>query len=67
MAQTKLRKLVVAQISLSNSVLRSFVVKTSPEEIEEQDQEYLSLKESLIHQHLPADTSAVLRSHREVV
>ncbi|CAI7566910.1 unnamed protein product [Penicillium discolor] len=36
-------------------------------EIEEQDQEYLSLKESLTHQHLPADTSAVLRSHREVV
>ena len=38
-----------------------------PEEIEEQDQEYLSLKESLIHQHLPADTTAVLRSRREVV
>ncbi|KAJ5588564.1 hypothetical protein N7537_011242 [Penicillium hordei] len=38
-----------------------------PEEIEEQDQEYLSFKESLIHQHLPADTSAVLRSRREVV
>ncbi|KAJ9488886.1 hypothetical protein VN97_g4417 [Penicillium thymicola] len=38
-----------------------------PEEIEDQDREYLSLKESLIYQHLPADTSAVLRSHREVV
>lgn len=38
-----------------------------PEEIEEQDPEYLSLKESLIHQNLPANTSAVLRSRREVV
>ncbi|CAI7635642.1 unnamed protein product [Penicillium crustosum] len=38
-----------------------------PEEIEEQDQEYLPLKKSLISQHLPADTSDVLRSRREVV
>ncbi|KAJ5418982.1 uncharacterized protein N7487_002532 [Penicillium crustosum] len=38
-----------------------------PEEIEEQDQEYLPLKKSLISQHLPADISDVLRSRREVV
>ncbi|KAJ5493982.1 hypothetical protein N7463_010069 [Penicillium fimorum] len=38
-----------------------------PEDIEEQDQEYLLLKESLIRQNLPTNTSAVLRSRREVV
>ncbi|KGO46551.1 hypothetical protein PEX1_066320 [Penicillium expansum] len=38
-----------------------------PEEIEEQDQEYSSIKESLIRQNLPVDTSAVLRSRQEVV
>ncbi|OQE40977.1 hypothetical protein PENCOP_c005G03879 [Penicillium coprophilum] len=38
-----------------------------PEEIEEQDQGYLLLKESLIHRNLPTDTSAVLRGRGEVV
>jgi Fic family protein len=47
--------------------LAIFCGKEIPEEIEEQDPEYMSLKESLISQNLPADTSAVLRSRREVV
>jgi Fic family protein len=47
--------------------LAIFCGKEIREEIEEQDQEYLSLKESLISQNLPADISAVLRSRREVI
>ncbi|KXG49020.1 uncharacterized protein PGRI_028900 [Penicillium griseofulvum] len=38
-----------------------------PEEIKEQHQDYSSLKEYLIHQNLPANSSAVLRCWREVV
>ncbi|CAL5874355.1 uncharacterized protein PFLUO_LOCUS8651 [Penicillium psychrofluorescens] len=38
-----------------------------PEDIGETDEEFLTLKQSLVRNNLPADTSAVLRSRREIV
>lgn len=38
-----------------------------PEDIGEQDEDYIALKQSLMRQNLPANTSAVLQSWREIV
>lgn len=38
-----------------------------PEDIGEADEEFLTLKQSLLRSNLPADTSAALQSHREIV
>ncbi|KAJ5168523.1 uncharacterized protein N7482_004117 [Penicillium canariense] len=38
-----------------------------PEEIGEQDEEYLRIKEERVRANLPADSPAVLRSRRKVI
>lgn len=38
-----------------------------PEDIGETDEEFLELKKALLRKNLPANTQAVLRSHREII